>query len=63
VALELQKGQMMEARHAESWGQVCWGLDGEHNSLIAFLLLFTLLLFSIFKFKTFVVKSFFFSVL
>jgi hypothetical protein len=48
--LEMQKGQRIEDKHAESWGQVCWALRWRHTT--ASLLLFhfsslTLLLFSI----------------
>jgi hypothetical protein len=48
--LEMQKGQTIEDRHAESWGQLCWALGWRCTT--ALLLLFsnnscvTLLLFS-----------------
>jgi hypothetical protein len=37
--LKIQKGQMIESRHAESWGQVYWVLGWRHTT--ALLLLFS----------------------
>jgi hypothetical protein len=32
----MQKGQMIEDKHAESWDHVCWAAQMQkHNSLIA----------------------------
>jgi hypothetical protein len=56
----MQKGQMIEDRHAESWGQVCWVLRCRYTavSLLLFSInsSFTLLLFSLF-FKDLLLKS------
>jgi hypothetical protein len=30
--LQMQKGQTIEDRHAESWGQVCWALGWRHTT-------------------------------
>jgi hypothetical protein len=68
--LEMQKGQTIEDRHEESWGPVCWALDGDAQQPCCFFSLITLLLLRFFSslffqalFLHYFLKPCFFSIL
>jgi hypothetical protein len=59
--LEMQKGQKIEEKHAESWGRVCWALGCRRTAAS---LLFSIILF--FYFASFLLYSlwpYFFTIL